>query len=134
MRLVSFLLISLILSSCAESLTKVLQSDDPHYKLRMAENYYAKKKYTQAQQVYEDIIPYFKGRQEFEDIYYKYTYSAYYLKDYFSAENLFKTYLQLFPNGARAEEMDYMRAYTFYKQSPKAELDQSNTIKAIGMM
>src|SRR5688500_14252009 len=30
--------------------------------------------------------------------------------------------------------MDYMRAYTFYKQSPKAELDQSNTIKAIGMM
>jgi outer membrane protein assembly factor BamD len=27
-----------------------------------------------------------------------------------------------------------MRAYTFYKQSPKPELDQSNTIKAIGMM
>jgi outer membrane protein assembly factor BamD len=27
-----------------------------------------------------------------------------------------------------------MRAYTFYKQSPKAELDQTNTIKAMGMM
>jgi outer membrane protein assembly factor BamD len=27
-----------------------------------------------------------------------------------------------------------MRAYSFYKQSPKAELDQTNTIKAIGMM
>jgi outer membrane protein assembly factor BamD len=30
--------------------------------------------------------------------------------------------------------MDYMRAYTFYKQSPRPELDQTNTIKAIGMM
>jgi outer membrane protein assembly factor BamD len=30
--------------------------------------------------------------------------------------------------------MDYMRAYTFYKQSPKPELDQTNTIKAMGLM
>ena len=30
--------------------------------------------------------------------------------------------------------MDYMRAYTYYKQSPKPELDQTNTIKAMGMM
>jgi outer membrane protein assembly factor BamD len=30
--------------------------------------------------------------------------------------------------------MEYMRAYTFYKQSAKAELDQSNTMKAMGMM
>jgi outer membrane protein assembly factor BamD len=27
-----------------------------------------------------------------------------------------------------------MRAYAFYKQSPKAELDQTNTIKAMGQM
>ena len=40
----------------------------------------------------------------------------------------------MFPNSTKAEEMDYMRAYTFYKQSPKAELDQTNTIKAMGMM
>jgi outer membrane protein assembly factor BamD len=100
----------------------------------MAEQYYAKKKYLFAQQLYEDVLPFFKGRQEFEDIYYKYAYTAYYQKDYLSAENLFKTYLEVFPNSTRAEEMDYMRAYTFYKQSPKAELDQSNTIKAMGMM
>ncbi len=30
--------------------------------------------------------------------------------------------------------MDYMRAYTFYQQSPKLELDQTNTTKAIGFM
>lgn len=134
MRILSLFIFSIILSSCGVSLTKVLKSKDPEYKLRMAEQYYAKKKYMQAQQVYEDIIPYFKGRQQFEDIYYKYAYTAYYLKDYLSAENLFKTYIQVFPNSTRAEEIDYMRAYTFYMQSPKAELDQSNTIRAIGMM
>jgi outer membrane protein assembly factor BamD len=100
----------------------------------MAESYYAKKKYNFAQQLYEDVIPFYRGRPEFEDIYYKYAYTAYYQKDYLNAENLFKTYLEVFPNSTRAEEVDYMRAYTFYKQSPKPELDQTNTIKAIGMM
>jgi outer membrane protein assembly factor BamD len=51
-----------------------------------------------------------------------------------SAENLFKTYLEIFPNSPKAEEVDYMRAYSYYKQSPKPELDQTNTIKAMGMM
>src|SRR6218665_3492398 len=30
--------------------------------------------------------------------------------------------------------MAYMRAYSYYKQSPKPGLDQTNTIKAMGMM
>ena len=79
-------------------------------------------------------MPNFRGSPEFEDIYYKYAYCAYYQKDYLNAENLFKTFLEIYPNSSRAEEIDYMRAYSFYKQSPKPELDQSNTIKTIGMM
>ena len=111
-----------------------MKSPDAEYKLRMAEQYFVKKKYSLAQQLYEDVMPFFKGRSEFEDIYYKYAYTAYYQNDYLNAENLFKTYLEVFPNSARAEEVDYMRAYTFYKQSPKAELDQTNTIKAMNLM
>jgi outer membrane protein assembly factor BamD len=51
-----------------------------------------------------------------------------------NAENLFKSFLEIFPNSVKAEEADYMRAYCFYKQSPKPELDQTNTMKAVGMM
>jgi outer membrane protein assembly factor BamD len=40
----------------------------------------------------------------------------------------------MFPKSERAEEVEYMEAYSYYKQSPKPELDQSNTIKAMGMM
>ena len=129
-----FLVAFVFLMLGCHGISKVLKSKDPEYKLRMAEQYFVKKKYSYAQQLYEDVMPYFKGKPEFEDIYYKYAYSAYYQRDYLNAENLFKTYLEVFPNSARSEEIDYMRAYTFYKQSPKAELDQTNTIKAIGMM
>jgi len=133
MKYVLIAFVFMFLVGC-NGITKVLKSKDPEYKLRMAEQYFAKKKYTNAQQLYEDVMPYFKGKPEFEDIYYKYAYSAYYQLDYLNAENLFKTYLEVFPNSARSEEIDFMRAYTFYKQSPKAELDQTNTLKAIGML
>lgn len=127
------LLISVFLLSC-NGFNKIMKNKDPEYKLRMAEQYYVKKKYNYAQQLYEDIMPFYRGRPEFEDIYYKYAYCAYYQQDYLNADNLFKTFLEIYPTSNRAEEVDYMRAYTYYKQSPKPELDQSNTIKAMGMM
>ena len=117
-----------------KSVNKILKSTDYEYKLRMAEQFFAKKKYTKAQVIYEDIMPYYKVEKVFEDIYYKYSYCAYYMTDYLNAENLFKTFLEIYPNSPKAEEVDYMRAYCYYKQSPKPELDQTSTIKAMGMM
>ena len=133
MKFYGVLFLSILLFSCG-GINKVLKNKDPQYKLRMAEQYYAKKKYNFAQQIYEDVMPYFRGAPEFEDIYYKYAYTGYYQGDYLNAENLFKTFLEIYPNSSKAEEVDYMRAYTFYKQSPKPALDQTNTIKAMGMM
>lgn len=133
MKFLAAVIFCALLVSC-NGINKVLKSKDPVYKLKMAEQYYVKKKYNYAQQLYEDVMPYYRGGSEFEDIYYKYAYCAYYQKDYLNAENLFKTFLEIYPNSAKAEEVDYMRAYCFYKQSPKPALDQTNTIKAIGMM
>jgi len=133
MRFLLAFTILLLISSC-RGINKILKNPDPAYKLRMAEQYYVKKKYAFAQMLYEDVLPFYKGTKEFEDIYYKYAYCAYYQEDYLNAENLFKSFLEVFPKSPRAEEVDFMRAYTFYKQSPKPPLDQSNTTKAMGMM
>lgn len=133
MKFSAVVFLCVLLVSC-HGINKVLKSKDPVYKLKMAEQYYAKKKYNYAQQLYEDVMPYYRGGPEFEDIYYKYAYCAYYQKDYMNAENLFKTFLEIYPNSSKAEEVDYMRAYSFFRQSPKPQLDQSNTIKTIGMM
>ena len=79
----------------------------------MAEQYYAKKKYNQAQILFEELFPIVKGTPQFEDLYYKYAYCAYYQRDYMNAENLFKNFAEVFPNSPKAEEMDYMRALHF---------------------
>jgi len=134
MRFIPVLIAVIILSSCSKGITKILKNPDPEYKLRIAEQYYVKKKYTKAQAIYEDVMPYYKTRAEFQDIYYKYAYCAYYQADYMNAENLYKSFLEIFPNSPKSEEVDYMRAFSYYKQSPKPELDQTNTIKAMGMM
>lgn len=134
MRFVPVIIALIVLSSCSKGISKILKSPDPEYKLRVAEKYFVQKKYSKAQILFEDVMPYYKTRPEFQDIYYKYAYCAYNQADYLNAENLFKTFLEIFPNSAKAEEMAYMRAYSYYKQSPKPELDQTNTIKAMGMM
>jgi outer membrane protein assembly factor BamD len=133
MRFVLLITIVALFTGC-KGINKILKNPDPEFKLGKAEQFYVKKKFLFAQQLFEDVMPYFKGKNEFEDIYYKYANCAYNLKDYTNAENLFKNYLEVFPNSARAEEVDFRRAYTFFLQSPKPPLDQSNTIKAIGMM
>lgn len=124
----------LLLSSCTTQFGKVLKSKDKEYKLKMAEQYYAKKEYDKAQQLYTDLLPLFKGDARFEDIYYKYAYTAYYQKDYMNAENLFKTYGENFPNSAKVDETEFMRCMAFYKQSPNVELDQTNTVKTIALL
>ncbi|MFN6375561.1 MAG: outer membrane protein assembly factor BamD [Chitinophagia bacterium] len=112
---------------------KVLKSKDFEYKLKMANQYFDQKQYRQSQVLYEELFPIFKGTPQHEDLYYKFAYSHYHLKDFTTAEGLFKGYLEIFANSPRAEEVEYMQAYCFFRQSPKPELEQSNTLKAIGM-
>jgi outer membrane protein assembly factor BamD len=136
MNRIVLLLLSVVLlsSSCANKFGKVMKSKDYEYKLKMAEQYYAAKKYTYAQQLFEDIFPYIKGSTRYEDVYYKFAYSYYYEEDYLNAENLFKSFVENFPTSTKAEECEYMRAYCYFRQSPKVELDQTNTNKTMQLM
>ena len=126
-------IVSLSVISCSK-FSKVQKSTDYDYKLRMAEKYYMAQKYHYAQQLYEELFPLMKGQPQFEDLFYKYAYCSYYLNDWMQAENLFKQFVEVFPSSPKAEEMEFMRAYTYYRQSPKPSLDQTNTQKTIGLM
>ena len=124
----------LVLVSSCNKYNKVTKSKDYDYKLKMADEFFSKGKYKIAQELYEELFPVFKGTIKFEELYYKDAYCFYYMKSYADAENLFKGFLEVFPNSNKAEEVDYMRSYCFYKQSPKLELEQVNTVKAMGLM
>ena len=127
-------LILLIAVAGCSSYNKVVKSKDYEYKLTKANEYYDGKKYKYARDLYEEIFPVFKGTQKFEEIYYRFAYCHYYMGLYKDAENLFKGFIEVFPNSPKAEELDYMQAYCFYKESPKLELEQTNTSKAMAMM
>jgi len=129
-----FISVIAFLSACNSQFNKVMKSKDYEYKLKMADKYFEEKSYSKAQQLYEELYPVFKGTDKFEELYYKDAYCFYYQKNYRDAENFFKGFLEVFPNSTRAEEVDFMHALCFYKQSPKLELDQSNTAKSIGVM
>lgn len=131
-RSITIVLFFIVLASCSK-FSKVLKSNDYEYKLKMANAYYDNKDYRQAQVLFEELFPVFKGTPQFDDLYYKYAYTHYNLKDYTTAENLYKGYLEVFPNSTKAEEVEYMQAFCYYRQSPKAELEQANTLKAMGM-
>ena len=100
--LIAFVFLVFGLTACSK-FAKVQKSTDYEYKLRMADQYYVKKKYNFAQQLYEELFPILKGTERFEDVYYKYAYCAYYQKDYMNAENLFKGFTEVFPTSKRAE-------------------------------
>src|SRR5690606_20720784 len=134
MRLTIAHLFTVLVGVSCNSFQKIQKNKDPEFRLKKADEFFAKKKYRFAQQLYEELFTSYKGTAKFEDLYYKYAYSFYYLKSYRDAENLFKGYLEVFPTSSRAEEIDYMRAYSYYMQSPRLELDQSNTHKAMMMM
>jgi len=131
---IAVILVSAFLFSSCSKFAKVMKSKDYEYKLKMADQYFVKKKYRFAQELYNDLFPIYKGSNRFEDIHYKFAYCAYYLKDYLSAEAQFKSFLDYFPNSAKAEEVDFMHALCYFKQSPRYELDQTNTWKAMGQL
>ncbi len=126
--------IIVIISSCG-SFNKILKSNDIDYKYKKAVSYFEAKRYNYVIQIFSpEFFPLLKGTKEFEEAFYMFAYSHYYEKDYFNAENLFKQYAEIFSTSKRVVEMEYMRAYTYYKQSPKVDLEQTNTLKTIGMM
>src|SRR5439155_9579110 len=102
MRVFLLVLITAILGTGCSKFAKVQKSTDYEYKLRMADQYYAKKKYNYAQQLYEELFPLMKGNEKFENVYYNFAYCAFYMHDYMNAENLFKGFVEMFPNSKRA--------------------------------
>ena len=131
--LVAFCVI-LAFGSCTSKFQQILKNKDTDFKVKMAEKYFQEKKYSNAQQLFESVMPFVKGTPRYEELYLKFANSYYYDKDYQNAENLFKTFVEYFPNSVKTEEVEFMRAYTYYKRSPKAELDQTTTNRTIQLM
>lgn len=124
------LLAAVAMSSCGEY-QKVLKSTDPNYKFDYAKRAFEEKKYVQAYTLLKDISTVFKGSNKAEECLYLLAMSYYENKEYPEAASYFKAYYQRYPKGKYAEPARYYAGYSYYLDSPEAQLDQSETIRAI---
>ena len=120
----------MLCSSCGEY-NKLLKSQDVDLKYSYAKKYFNQKKYVRSAALLEDIIQYFRGRSEAEELLYLLAQSYYGQKDYGTASTYFQAYASSFPKGEFVELAKYYSAYCLYLDSPDPRLDQSQTYGSI---
>ncbi len=118
------------LSSCSP-FDRIKKSSDVNLKLTKANEYYDRKKYQSANELYHDLLPVLRGTKNYEPLFYRYAYTFYYQKEYQTAALFFKNFTEYFPTSRDAEECEFMHALCLVKDAPKSNLDQTNTIKAM---
>jgi outer membrane protein assembly factor BamD len=132
MKILSFLVIVMLaFSACKSEFEALRTSNQPERIYAAANKYYDEKDYDRAVALYDIIIQYYRGRQEAEDLFYRYAYAHYYQNDFILSSTYFKNFASTFSNSSRREEAEYMAAYSNYRLSPNYKLDQSYTAKAI---
>ncbi|MCR4558850.1 MAG: outer membrane protein assembly factor BamD [Bacteroidales bacterium] len=119
-----------LVTSCS-GYSKLLKGNDYDLKYTKAFEYYNLKKYDKALQLFEQILPVYKGMDKGEKVLYYYTMTNYLLKDYYVAGYYFRKFVQTYPHSLYAEQSMYLGAYCYYLDSPKPSLDQESTNMAI---
>ena len=120
---------TVFLVSCSQY-QQVLKSDDFALKFQKAKEYFDKEDYYRALPLLEELVTYYKGTKEVQDIYYYYAFTHYYTGEYLVAAYHFKNFATTYTNDSRAEECLFMNAKCYYVISPNYMLEQSYTEKA----
>ncbi|GAA4325878.1 outer membrane protein assembly factor BamD [Pontixanthobacter gangjinensis] len=123
--------------SCSEY-QQLLKSTETAEKYTAAEELYnegkaedSNKKLRKSLRLLEQIEPEFRGKPQGERLVFLLADTYYQLGDYINAPFQFQRFLQLYPNSQKAEEATYKKASSHYYMSPRYDLDQTDTHKAI---
>ena len=118
------------MTSC-DGYNKLLKSTDYDLKLQKANEYYDKKIFARAAELYEEVMPVLKGTDKDTLVHYRYVWSEYYMADYILAQYHFKAFTRQFPTSQYVEICAYMSAYCYFINSPNYKLDQTYSKNAI---
>lgn len=124
-------MLSAVLLSCKTQMDRAMKSADKDFILKVANEKFAKKKWSDAIALYERVSNLVIGTDDFPNVGFNSAYANYYDKNYKIAANQFKNFAFSFPLDPRKEEASYMSALCYYEGSLDYNLDQSNTESAI---
>lgn len=128
-----FLLVVMCLLGCVScsKYSKLLKGTDNDAKYKAALDYYEKKNYDRALQLFDVMQAYYRSKPEGETISYL-TAECYYNKeDYYIASSYYKRFVAKYPFSRNAEDALFKNAICYYRLSPEITLDQSDTYTAI---
>ncbi len=108
-----------------------MKSDDFGLKYEKAMEYYDGEDYYRALNLFDQVIPFYRGTDKAEEIAYRYAYAYYHQGDFILASYYFDRFIKTFQTSDKTEECAYMKAYCKYLDSPEYNLDQTNTYAAI---
>tara|TARA_Y100000589_G_scaffold74329_1_gene67677 strand:- start:8809 stop:9603 length:795 start_codon:yes stop_codon:yes gene_type:complete len=133
MKTLYFLFFLIIFSSCSQYRTyqQILKSENIEFQIEKAYEYYNSSDYARAIELFEILLPLYKGSSQAEDIYYHYIYCNYYMNDYISTSYHAKNFISKFVLSTKKEELSFLSSYCYYLDSPRFTLDQDNTLQAI---
>lgn len=130
-KILSIIALAAIVSSCSKQMDNAMKSTDKDLILKTADEFYAKKKWSDALALYERASKLVAGTDEVGNVLFKSAYAEYYDGNYKLAGHHFKKFAGTFPQDPRVEEASYMAALCYYKGSMDYNLDQSSTELAV---
>lgn len=122
--------LSVIFSGCSE-FQKALKSKDYEYKYEKALAYYEEEDWYRSQSLINDVLPVFRGTQKAKKLFYMKAYTHFNQGEFILAAYHFKNFIKTYPNDELTNECEFMLAECFREESPRYNLDQQNTLKAI---
>jgi outer membrane protein assembly factor BamD len=129
-RPITFIILALAVTSCGEY-EKLLKSSDYELKKQKVFDYYDDGKYMRSIELLSQILPRYRATDEAEQLNWINAQAHFKIHDYLMAGTYYQNFADTYPGSNNAEEASYLSALCDYYLSPRAELDQANTRKAI---
>ena len=123
----------MLFSNCSEYY-KIQKSGDYNMKYEKAKAYYDYEDYYHAKALLDDVVSVLRGSDKAEEAQMLYAYCHYKMHDYTMGAYYFESFYKTYPYSTKAEEAYYMSASCYYKDSPRVDLDQACSQKAIDAM
>ncbi len=121
-------------TSCVTPFRKAQKSSDWKLKYDAAMEYYEKKDYFRAAALFEEVLPLTRGLPQGENVQFYMAYCNYHEKNYILSAHHFRIFYETYARSQKAEEAQFMHAYSEYISSPSYSLDQSSSIEAMNAM
>ncbi|WP_046757177.1 outer membrane protein assembly factor BamD [Kordia jejudonensis] len=127
------LLVAITLISCGEY-QNALKSEDTKVKYDLAERLYKEGKFKKSSRLFEQIVPKYRGKPQGERVTYMYARSLFEVEQYFISAYQFERFARSYPKSDSVQKALFFEAKSYYMESPRYSIDQTETKKAINKL